>query len=195
MTEDSQTAETPQDPEKTSLGRLFKVFARIGATGFGGAMALLSLMQEQAVERRKVATPEEFSEGVALGQLLPGPIVVDAVTHLGYCRRGWLGALVAAGALILPAFVLMLVLTPLYLKFGAIPQVSGAFRGIGGAVVAVILAAVWRMAQKSLTDVKAVLLAVGCFLVVAVLGANASLMVLLAGAVGILLFRPRKEGQ
>lgn len=180
-------------PPRPSLGHVFSVFLRIGMTGFGGAMALLAMVQEHAIERRKVASPEEFAEGVALGQLLPGPIVVDAVAYLGYRLRGVVGAVVAASALILPAFLIMLVLTPLYLAYGAVPQVAGAFKGISGAVVAIILAAVWRMGQKSITDVKSALVAAVAMAALVFLGAPAWLIVLLAGALGILLFRPKKE--
>jgi chromate transporter len=182
-----------QPETRYTLGRIFGVFVRIGMTGFGGAMALLAMVQEHAIERRKVATPDEFAEGVALGQLLPGPIVVDAVAYLGYRLRGFWGAIVAASALILPAFLLMLVLTPLYLRYGSVPQVSGAFRGIGGAVVAVIVAATWRMAQKSITDLKAATIAAVALIGLAFVKADAALIVLLAGAAGILLFRPRKD--
>jgi chromate transporter len=180
-------------PTRPSLGHVFGVFVRIGMTGFGGAMALLAMVQERAIERRKVATPEEFAEGVALGQLLPGPIVVDAVAYLGYRLRGVIGAVVAAGALILPAFLIMLVLTPLYLAYGAVPQVAGVFKGISGAVVAIILAAVWRMGQKSITDAKSALVAAVAMAALVFLGAPAWLIVLLAGALGILLFRPKAE--
>lgn len=183
--------DSPHPDRPASLGGIFRVFLRIGMTGFGGAMALLGMVQEHAVERRKVATPEEFAEGVALGQLLPGPIVVDAVAYLGYRLRGVLGACVAAGALILPAFLLMLLLTPLYLRYGSVPQVAGAFRGIGGAVVAIIVAAVWRMAQKSITDIRAAAVAVVALVCLVALHVDASLMVLLAGALGVVLFRPQ----
>ena len=192
MTESHPDGHLTERP--TSLGRIFLVFVRIGMTGFGGAMSLLAMVQEHAVERRKVSTPEEFAEGVALGQLLPGPIVVDAVAYLGYRLRGVLGACAAAGALVLPAFLLMLVLTPAYLAYGSVPQVSGAFRGIGGAVVAIIIAAVWRMAQKSVTDLKTAAVAAVAFVCLVILRADATLMVLLAGVLGVLLFRPRGGG-
>lgn len=131
-----------------TLRTLAARFLRVGALGFGGPMALVGLIQEQMVEKHEDVTPEEFSTGVALGQILPGPVAVDCAIYLGYRLRGLLGACVTAGAMILPPFLLMLVLTPLYLHYGQVPQVAGFFRGVGPAIVAVIVMAGYNMAAK-----------------------------------------------
>jgi chromate transporter len=183
-----------------SLWRLALSFLRIGATGFGGPMALIALMQERLVERDKAISPEDFSEGVAIGQILPGPIAVDCATHIGYRLRGLLGALVTTGALIAPPFVAMLILTPIYLEYGTIPQADGFFRGVRAAVVAVIGAACVRMGEKSLRGAVPWTLGVGA-LVATVLGEEFMLaeyvpflligVILAAGTVGALFLRPR----
>ena len=166
-------------------------FLRMGATGFGGAMVLIGIMQRDMVERSQAVTPEQFAEGVAIGQVLPGPVAVDCATHLGYSLRGVLGAIVAAGGLILPSFLLMLILTPLYLAHGTMPQVAGFFRGVCPAVVAVILATGWRMGRKFVKDnasaVVAVVVAIG-----AIARAHPLLLILAAGMLGILLRWPKK---
>ncbi len=172
-----------------SLRRLFWVFLRIGATGFGGMIPLLALVEEQVVERRKIVPPEEFADGVAIGQILPGPIVVDAVTHVGFRVRGWLGAVVSAVGLILPAFLLMLVLTPLYFKYGHIPHLAGAFKGIGGAVVGVVAAAIWRLGSRMLRTWASVAVSALAFLALAAFRADAVLTLVLCGALGFLFRR------
>lgn len=171
---------------------LFKIFARIGSTGFGGMAPLLAMVQEQMVERRKLVTPEEFAEGVAIGQILPGPIAVDTVTHLGYRLRGWKGAIVSTVGFILPAFLLMLVLTPAYFEYGHAPRLSGAFKGIGGAVVGIIIAATCRIAVKVLREPSSVAIALLAFLCLAFLKADAILTLVGCGALGWLAFRQRK---
>jgi len=135
-----------------SLFRMFLTFLRIGATGFGGPMALIGMLQEQFVERKKAIGSEEFAEGVAIGQLLPGPIAIDTAVYVGYRLRGWLGALAGAIGLTLPAFLIMLVLAPAYFQLGRVPQAQGFFAGIRPAVVAVIAAAGWRLGKRGLRD-------------------------------------------
>lgn len=174
-----------------TLRRLAARFLRIGATGFGGPMALMSLMQQQLVERGEVEQ-EELANGMALGQMLPGPQAVNCATYLGYRLRGLAGAVVSAGALLLPAFVLMLILTPAYFAYGARPEATGFFRGVGPAVVAVILAAAWRMAPRFIVGWGSGLIALVAF-AGTMLKLNPILLVLLAGLLGMLVRSRRSK--
>jgi len=144
---------------------MFLSYLRIGATGFGGPMALVSLLQREFVERRKAVTSEEFAEGVAVGGILPGPIAIDAAVYIGYRLRGWLGALSAAGGLILPPFLIVLVVTPIYFWMGRLPEFEGFLSGVRPAVVAVIAAAAWRLGKKGLTQLSG--LSIAAFVLVA----------------------------
>ena len=123
---------------------------RVGATGFGGPMALISMLQQHLVERRGAVSSDEFSEGVAIGQILPGPIAVDAAIHLGYRLYGWLGAVAGAAGLLLPPFLIMLVLTPLYFHHGQVPEAQGFFMGVRPAVAAAIAAATVRLGKRGI---------------------------------------------
>lgn len=142
-----------------SLGEIAKGFLRIGATGFGGPMALLGLIEEQIVRQSAELTEEDFAEGVALSQMLPGPLAVDCAAYLGYRLRGIGGALLSTGALILPAFLLMLIATPLYLKHGRLPALEGFFFGVAPAVIAVIFWTGFRLGTQFLTNYAAVAIA------------------------------------
>lgn len=174
---------------------IFKAFVRIGATGFGGMMALIGLIHEHLVEKRKAVTVEEFNEGVAIGQILPGPIAVDAATHIGYARAGWRGAIAATVGIVLPAFLLMLIVTPLYLRYGRVPEVSAFFTGVGPAVVAMIAAVWWRMVNRSSPTVATVIIA-AVALGATLVHVNAVLVIVLSGVAGMLVCRerPRSEG-
>lgn len=175
------------------LRTLARKFLKIGATGFGGPMALIGMMHRDLVERGQDVPEETFSEGIALAQMLPGPDAVDCATHIGFRLRGFIGATVATAALVLPAFLIMLVVSPLYLKYGQIPQASGFFRGVGPAVVAIILAAGWRMGRKVVSDWRAALVVSGV-LAGALLKVHPALLVIAAGVVGMLIGpRPRPE--
>jgi len=190
-----------------SLKRVFSQFLYIGATAFGGPLALIGLMEERLVEKKKMVSDEQFSEAVALGQTLPGPVAVDAATHIGYCLRGFLGAVSATLGIILPAFLIMLVLAPAYLKLGGLPQVEAFFQGARAAVVAIILAVCWRMGKKSLKSVPMCMIAAAVFFVTVLcrLGPPAEAIgpaipveagsVILAGVLGVWLCRAGGEGK
>ena len=168
---------------------------RVGATGFGGPMALIGMLQDHFVERRKAVTPEVFSEGVAIGQVLPGPIAVDAAIHMGYRLWGWLGAMAGAVGLVLPPFLLMLVITPLYFHFGnQVHEVQGFFAGVRPAVVAVIAAAALRMGKKGLKGGREYIIAAVIFAGM-LLRANAILLVVLSALLGLLLCQPDEPKQ
>jgi chromate transporter len=139
--------------EAASLGALFFTFFKIGLTAFGGFMALISVVQNYAVERKKLLRNEDMLDGVSLATILPGPVAVNVVAFVGYRVRGGMGALVSALAVILPSFLLILALSYAYFTFGQIPAVGKFFLGFIPAVSAVILAAAWNMATKSLKSV------------------------------------------
>ena len=169
-------------------------FLRIGATGFGGPMALMGLMEHHLVENSTEVSAEDFAEGVAVGQILPGPVAVDCATHIGYRLRGLPGAVISTGAIVFPAFALMLIVTPLYLRHGELPQVAGFFRGVGPAVVAVIIAAAWRLGRKFIADSRAAFIAIAVG-IGAISGANAILLIVGAGILGIIVGGERGVGK
>jgi len=140
-------------------------------------MALISVVQSEIVERRKLLTQAEMLDGISLATILPGPVAVNAIAYVGYKLRGGVGALVCAGSVILPGFVLMVALTAAYLKWGEVPAASKLFLGFIPAVTAVLVNAAWGMARKSLRGAPEILFA----------GA-ACLLLLLKGSFYITLF-------
>lgn len=150
MTESrADTASAPVLPT-CSLAELTLYFARLGALGFGGPIALVGSMQRDLVERRGWFTPEEYREGLALAQLAPGPLAAQLAMYLGWARYGASGAAVVGLAFVLPSFAMVLALATGYLRFGGLPWMQGAFYGIGAAVVAVIARSVVKLARLTL---------------------------------------------
>lgn len=176
-------------PGPVGLLTMAGVLLKVGSTGFGGAMPMLALVHTEYVQKRQWVSQEEFDEAVMVGQIMPGPIAVDAITHMGYRLRGWPGAIVSIFSFILPSFLLMLALTLLYMQYGTIPQVAGIFKGLGAAVVAIILSAAWRMGRPHLKDPRSAVLMVSALLALLLLQVNVVLLVILAGMLGIALFR------
>ena len=141
------------DKEVTSKYLLLN-FLKIGATSFGGFLALVSVIQDQMVTRDKVIKNELILDGISLASVLPGPLAVNVVTYIGYHLNGIKGALLSMMAVILPSFILVLALSWSYFEYGTLPIVDKIFSGIMPAVVAIIVIVAIRMAKKSVTDYK-----------------------------------------
>src|SRR5713101_1510617 len=148
----SRRQKNPDSPliNAPSLWFLFLSFLRIGNTAFGGFMALISVVQTEIVERKKLLTHDEMLDGISLATILPGPVAINVVAYVGYKLRGGLGALVSAFGVILPAFILIVALSAAYFRWGQIPAVNKLFLGFIPAVTAVIVHAAWGMARKAI---------------------------------------------
>jgi chromate transporter len=138
------------DAESYALGHLLGYFVRLGTFGFGGPIALCGYMQRDLVERRGWVSPAEYKQGLALAQLAPGPLAAQLAIYLGWVRGGVLGATLVALAFVLPSFVMVLVLSALYVRFGGLAWMQGAFYGIGAAVIAIIARSAWKLVKMTL---------------------------------------------
>src|SRR5438105_15602866 len=105
------------DPERGSFRQLLLYFLQLGAIGFGGPVATVGYMQRDLVESRHWIDREEFLNGVALGQTMPGPLAAQVCMWVGYLERGPLGAVAIAVPFILPSFLLVLAVGFLYLHY------------------------------------------------------------------------------
>ena len=178
---------------RIGLAELFWIFLRIASTSFGGFMAMVSVVQNVVVERRKLLQDEDVLDGLSLASVLPGPTAVNVVAYVGYRLRGAAGAAVCVCAAVLPAFLLMLLLSAAYLRWGQIPAVGKAFMGIVPAVAAIIAAAGWHMCRTSIPGMREGVLAIVAAAVIFVLsGILATLAVMaLAALAGRLWFGER----
>jgi chromate transporter len=168
-----------------TLGGLFLSFFKIGLVGFGGGVAVLALIRNVTVRKRRWLTDAEFAEAVALAQSLPGTSAGNSVTYIGVRLRGWRGAAAAMGGFILPSMVIMIVLAITYKHINNLSGTQQFFHGLNGAVVALILVTAWRMGKNILTARWQWLLAVLSFLAVAILEATVLEVVFAAGLIGI----------
>jgi chromate transporter len=141
-----------------SLRLLFLRIFKLGATAYGGP-AMISQIKETAVNRYGWVKEGEFMRGVALCQLIPGATMVQIVTYIGYRVRGILGALTAAVAFVLPAFIALLILSAIYFKFQSLSFIQALFKGLGAIVVAIILNACITFGRSVLIDWKVILIA------------------------------------
>ena len=142
-------------------------FAVIGAFTFGGSLSIIALIQDQVVHHLGWLTPEEFIDGLALGQLTPGPPVMLAA-YVGYKTLGLAGSLVAAIAIFLPSFTMMLALLPVFERVRAISWARAVLQGMVAGVIGTLAVALIRLAPHALVDAFAAVLFVGAVAVMLV---------------------------
>lgn len=171
-------------------------FLRIGFLGFGGALANMSLMEQEIVSRRKALSQAHFLEGMALCYLLPGPTAVLLAIYLGSRLRGVPGGLISGLAFIAPAVGLTLVFSWAYFQYHTLPIVSALFVHLGPVVVALILSMLFRSSKTALTSFSrwALACSVGALLLFPVLPQawNLITLLLLSGLIGLFFFRKQK---
>lgn len=168
--------------------QLFFVFARIGLFGFGGGMAMLPMIY-QGAKTFNLMSAEEFSNLVAISQVTPGPIAVNAATYVGYHCAGIAGALAATFGVAFPSFVLVMLVCYFVTRFRNSRAVEGAFAGIRPVTVGLIAAAVVFMAQgleHGLDFVSAALIA-GTVILIGKVKVSPILIVIGAGLIGAFL--------
>ncbi len=146
------TDQNPTPPPKNRLLQLVGIFLKIGTINFGGPMALIAIMEEEFVRKRKWLTQEHFLDLVAATNLVPGPNACEMAAHIGYVRAGYAGLVVAEFSFLLPAVVLSSLLAVVYVQYGTLPQVDALFYGINPVILALILMATYRLGKNTLTN-------------------------------------------
>ncbi len=141
---------TPETSLRPSLLHLAAYFLHLGAVGFGGPVALAGRMETDLVERRQWISETQYSDGLALAQLAPGPLAAQLAMYLGYVLHGVWGATAVAIAFIAPSFLMVVLIGALYVAYGGLPIVQGIFYGVGPAVIAIIGVASARLANRLL---------------------------------------------
>jgi chromate transporter len=170
-----------------TLGGLFLSLLKIGAVGFGGGLAVIAQIRSLAVQQRRWLTEQEFANGFALAQSLPGTAAGNVTTYVGLKVRGWRGAVVALVGFILPSMLMMIVLAILYRHLRYLPDTDRLFHGLDAAVVALVIVSAWRIGRNTLIKQWQWLVAVIACVVVAFFSATVIEVVLAAGLVGIFI--------
>ncbi|MBI4834646.1 MAG: chromate transporter [Planctomycetes bacterium] len=163
------------------------VFLKIGCFGVGGPMAVLGLLQEELVNRKKVLDNKDFLEGTVLGDIIPGPVTMDLVTYTGFKLRKWTGAILATVVFILPSFFIMLILAKYYDIYNSIPMVNNIFKCLGAAVVAIIISVGINLGKSEIKDYWGTGILLWSFISFVFFRVDMIIVIFLAGLVGILV--------
>jgi chromate transporter len=148
------TAGLPERPnvDFPNLWGLGAFFFKVGAFTFGGGLSMLAFIQEQVVNQFGWLTPQEFVDGLALGQLTPGPILMLAA-FIGFKLDGVTGAALAGSAIFFPSFLMMLSVLPLLRKLKDLKWLRAFMRGVGPAVIGALAVSLVQMTPHAAPDV------------------------------------------
>jgi chromate transporter len=150
---------------------------------------MLAFFERELVTKKKWLTHEEFAESVVMGQLTPGAPIVNTGIFIGYMLKKLRGALATVVGQVLPSFILVLVISYLYIKYKELALLKAVLKGIGAAVVGLIGSVIYNMSGKLLKEYKSILIAVAAFLCLAVFKLNPIGLIVAAGIAGLLMFR------
>ena len=186
----SNSAPAPP-PQKVPLRQFLRYFLSLGAFGFGGPIATVGYMQRDLVERRRWLEREDFLNGVALGQTMPGPLAAQVAMWVGFLQRGALGALAVAAAFVLPSFLIVVALGFFYARFQGLPWVQAVFYGIAPAIMAIIAIAAVKLGRlTNKADPRLWVISAIILIITAATGAEIALLFIAAGLVMIVWDAP-----
>jgi chromate transporter len=170
------------------LWELVLYFLRLGSLGFGGPIALAGYMQRDLIPRRWISD-EEYKEGLAFAQMMPGPLAAQLAMWIGFIRHGVAGASLVGIVFILPAYLIVLAVSVLYVAFRGLSLVQALFYGIGPAVIAIVALSALRLARTTVGEDRRLWVIFGIVALITVVArAEIALIFVVAGLIGVLLY-------
>lgn len=181
---------TTRPQTHVGLWELVCYFLRLGSSGFGGPIALAGYMQRDLISRGWI-TEDEYMEGLAFSQMMPGPLAAQLAMWIGYIRHGALGASLVGIVFILPAFLIVLCISILYVKYQGFNVVQALFYGIGPAVIVIVANSAFRLAKATVKTDRRMWLIFGAVSLITIASrTEIALLFVVSGFIGILLYSP-----
>ena len=143
--------------------KLFFTFLKTGAISFGGYMMLISMIQYEFSERKKIIRKKKILDAITMASFLPGPMAINVASYIGFIIKGWKGAIVSFIAVLLPSFIIMVIFSHLYLNSKNIPGFSSFFDGVIPVVSAVIFSVAYNIFKDTKDKVFCLLLVILSF--------------------------------
>jgi len=171
-------------PDPGNLVHVALFFLKVGAFTIGGGLTMIAFIQDQVVGQFGWLTPREFIDGLALGQLTPGPVLMIAA-YVGYKLAGLAGAIVAAAAAFLPSFVIMLAILPVLDRVRQMAWMKASMRGMSPAVIGVLAVSLVRLSPAAIPDPLALLILIATIAVTLAYQVGAFKLMLGGALVGV----------
>ncbi|WP_288550021.1 chromate transporter [uncultured Brachyspira sp.] len=182
-----------EKPNKISALTMFISFFYIGLVTIGGGLAMLPIMQEEFVDKRKFLTKAEIVDVFALAQSIPGVIAVNTSLLTGFKIAGIFGGIMAGIGVMMPSFIIILIIAPIFERVQSLEYVNKAFLGIKGAIAALILLSAYDMGKSVLKNKFTALLFILSFILVVFLNFNVIYTLLLSAFLGWIYYLISKK--
>ena len=140
-------------PPAVSFAEAFRFWLKLGFISFGGPTGQIAIMHQELVERRRLISESRFLHALNYCMVLPGPEAQQLATYIGWLMHRAPGGIVAGALFVLPSLFILILLSWIYVAFGAVPAVAGVLYGIKPAVTAIVVFAAWRIGSRALLDV------------------------------------------
>src|SRR4051812_3123584 len=133
-----------------SLWQIVRYMLALGTWGFGGPVALVGYMYRDLVEKRRWISESDYKEGMALAQLMPGPLAAQLAIYLGYVHYRVRGATLVGLAFVLPSFLMVVAIGAIYAAYDGIAWMQAVFYGVGAAVIGIIAMSAYKLTTKNI---------------------------------------------
>jgi chromate transporter len=186
--------QTTSEPTAPSFAEAARFWAKLGFVSFGGPAGQIAILHRETVERRRWLDDRDFTRALNFCMLLPGPEALQLAIFLGWKMHGIRGGLVAGLGFVLPAMLLLFVLSYVYVAHGSLAWVAALLYGLQAAVIALVLQAIVRIARRALRSTLHVALAVASFVALEFARVPFPVLLVVAAAVGAYLARHAAPG-
>jgi len=167
---------------RSRLIEVAALFLRLGFTAFGGPAAHIAIMRDEVVKKRKWITEQEFLDLFGAANMIPGPTSTETAIYLGFRRVGWMGLVLAGVCFILPAMLIVMILSWAYVRYGTTTWATGILYGIMPVVMAIIAQALWGLGTKAIKNWLTGFICL-CAVILFMLGVNILIILLFAGLI------------
>ena len=173
-------------PAHVPLREAFLYWLKLGCISFGGPAGQIALMHTELVERRRWISEQRFLHALNYCMLLPGPEATQLAVYIGWLLHKTRGGIIAGVLFVLPSLLVLIALSWIYMAYGTLPVLAAVLYGIKPAIVAIVLAAAWRIGKRTLKNPALVAIAAAAFAAISVLALPFPLIVLGAAVIGAL---------
>ena len=182
--------------KKSIISDLFFTMIKIGMFTFGGGYAMLALLENEFIEKKKWIDKEEFIDMAAIAESTPGPIAINAATYIGYKMAGLTGAVASTVAMCIPSFIIIYLISIFFDKFLSFEYIAYAFRGIQICVIYLIFSAgakLFKGMKKTPFNITVMLSVIISMVIFSVFSVKFSTVfyILISGTIGVAVYLVR----
>ena len=179
------------------LIELFLTMLKIGTFTFGGGYSMIAFLESELVEKKKWIQKDDFLNMIAIAESTPGPIAINSATYIGYKMSGVIGSILCTLGVVLPAFIIMFIISLYFDKFLELKYISYAFKGIQIGVIYLILRAgirFYKNLDKSLFNTIMFFLVMSFMILFSILSINFSSIyfIVISGFIGMIILNKKE---